>query len=141
MSEIKIFDRTINVLSKVLDLRQQKQELIASNIANSQTPGYIPVQLSFEEDLARALQNNQSAPGQASGQPHPRHIPIAAGGLDTLQGQIQRRPDQGLSNDGNGVDLDKQLIAQSENQLLYETTTQILSKKLSTLKYVCQDGR
>jgi len=39
------------------------------------------------------------------------------------------------------VDLDKQLIAQSENQLLYETTTQILSKKFSTLKYVCQDGR
>lgn len=137
MSEIKIFDRTINVLSKVLDLRQQKQELIASNIANSQTPGYIPAQLSFEEDLARALQNNPPAPSQT----HPRHIPIAAGGLDTLQGQIQRRPDQGLSGDGNGVDLDKQLIAQSENQLLYETTTQILSKKLSTLKYVCQDGR
>lgn len=58
MSEMKIFDRTINVLSKVLDLRQQKQELIASNIANAQTPGYIPAQLSFEEDLARALQNN-----------------------------------------------------------------------------------
>jgi flagellar basal-body rod protein FlgB len=137
MPELKIFDRTVNLLGKVLDLRQRKQELIASNIANSQTPGYMPAQISFEEDLARALQGNQ----QPQTPEHPRHIPIASADLETLQGQVVRRPDQGVSSDGNGVDLDKQLIAQSENQLLYETTAQILSRKLSTLKYVCQDGR
>jgi flagellar basal-body rod protein FlgB len=137
MSGLKIFDRTVDLLGKVLDLRQRKQELIASNIANAQTPEYVPSQLSFEDDLARALQDHQQAPPAA----HPRHIAVAPTNLDTLQGQVVRRPDHGLSIDGNGVDLDKQLIAQSENQLLYETTTQILSKKFSTLKYVCQDGR
>ncbi|MGE4543836.1 MAG: flagellar basal body rod protein FlgB [Pedobacter sp.] len=137
MSEMKIFDRTIGMLGKVLDLRQRKQELIASNIANAETPGYIPSRLSFEEDLAKALESKQ----QPQTPMHPRHIPITAAGIDTLTGQTVRRPDQGVSTDGNGVDLDQQLIAQSENQLLYESAAQIITKKLATLKYVCQDGR
>jgi flagellar basal-body rod protein FlgB len=137
MPEMKIFDRTISMLGKVLDLQQRKQELIASNIANAETPGYIPARLSFEEDLAKAL----------AGKPQPQvpvhagHIPIVSNSVDTLTGQIVRRPDQGVGVDGNGVDLDKQLIAQSENQLLYETAAQIITKKLATLKYVVQDGR
>ena len=137
MSEMKIFDRTIGMLGKVLDLRQRKQELIASNIANAETPGYIPSRLSFEEDLAKALESKP----QTQTPVHPRHIPITAGGIDTLSGQTVRRADQGVSIDGNGVDLDQQLIAQSENQLLYETAAQIITKKLATLKYVAQDGR
>jgi flagellar basal-body rod protein FlgB len=125
------------MLGKVLDLRQRTQELIASNIANAETPGYIPAKLSFEKDLAKALEGRQQDHPPA----HPRHIPIASAGLENLNGTILRRPDQNVSVDGNGVDLDKQLIAQSENQLLYETATQIISKKFATLKYVVQDGR
>lgn len=137
MSEMKIFDGTINMLGKVLDLRQRKQEFIASNIANAETPGYIPTQFSFEDDLAKALESKQRPQSPM----HPRHIPIAATSMETIIGDAVRRSDQGVSGDGNGVDLDKQLIAQSENQLLYETATQIITKKLATLKYVAQDGR
>lgn len=137
MPEMKIFDRTINLLAKSLDLRQRQQELIASNIANAETPGYIPVRLSFEEDLAKAIENRQVV----SGRTDPRHIPITADRLETVQGHIERRPDQDVSVDGNGVDLDKQLIDQSENQLLYETAAQILTKKLAMLRYASQDGR
>lgn len=137
MSEIKLFDGTINLLGKVLDLRQRQQELIASNIANAETPGYTPVRLSFEADLAKALESRQTSASPTD----PRHFPITAGGLDTVQGTVERKSDGSVSVDGNGVDLDKQLIAQSQNQLLYETAAQILSKKLAGLKYACQDGR
>ncbi|MGE4492561.1 MAG: flagellar basal body rod protein FlgB [Syntrophotalea sp.] len=137
MPEIRLFDRTIQMLGKVLDLRQRQQELIASNIANAETPGYIPARMSFEKDLAKALENRP----QPQAQPHPRHIPIVANRIDNLEGTTERRADRGVGMDGNGVDLDMQLIAQSENQLLYETSAQIISKKLATLKYVCQDGR
>lgn len=137
MSEMKLFDRTIGLLGKVLDLRHKQQELIASNIANAETPGYTPVRLSFEEDLSKALENRTATPRQTD----PRHIAITATNLETVQGHIERRPDKEVSVDGNGVDLDKQLINQSQNQLLYETAAQILNKKLAMLKYASQDGR
>ncbi|MGZ3683706.1 MAG: flagellar basal body rod protein FlgB, partial [Bdellovibrionota bacterium] len=37
---IKVFDQTYEALSRALDLRTQNQTVIASNIANSDTPGY-----------------------------------------------------------------------------------------------------
>lgn len=44
-----------------LTLREQRQSLIAANIANANTPGYLAKDIPFEKDLAAALNN----PGQA----------------------------------------------------------------------------
>ena len=52
-----IFSTTINVLEKNLDLRVKNHNLISANIANAETPGYIPTTLSFEKELKTALNN------------------------------------------------------------------------------------
>ena len=48
-------DKTIDALATALNFRQMRQEIIASNIANSETPGYKAKRIDFEEALARAL--------------------------------------------------------------------------------------
>ncbi len=138
MSEMGIFDRTVGLLGKVLDLRQQNQQVIASNIANADTPGYSPAQMSFEGDLQKALESQ----GSRIAVTNPAHFPLAGtGGVENVQGRVIRTPDRTGVGDRNGVQRDQELLALAENQLLYEAATQMLSKKLGLLKYVASDGR
>ncbi len=134
MSQFGIFDRTIGLLERVLDLRLQNQQVISSNIANVDTPGYAPARLEFETDLRQALEGRTPGP-QAT---HPGHIPLSGG---PGEGRVIRTPDRSGIGDGNGVDLDQEMISLAENQILYETATQMISKKLGLLKYIAQDGR
>lgn len=134
---MKITDHTLAVLEKSLDLRARNQQVIASNMANVDTPGYSARKLSFEEDLRQAINKPQSNISSA----HPRHIPVSGGGLDQVQGRIIRNVETSGIGDGNTVSLDEQMFALAENQLLYEAGTQILKKKLTLLKYAVSDGR
>lgn len=137
MTDIAMFDRTTGLLKKVLDLRVQKQQTIAANIANADTPGYAPARLEFEQDLQRALAEAESAvPNE-----HPRHIPLGGGGVGQVEARVIRTPDASGIGDRNGVEVDQEMIALAENQIMYEAATQMLSKKLGLLKYVIQDGR
>lgn len=137
MSLPGIFDRTINVLSKVLDLRTRNQQVISSNLANIDTPGFKASRLTFEDDLRRAI----AEPEGSTPKSHPGHFPINSHSLDGITGKIIQTNNQSGLGDKNGVDLDQEMIAQAENQILYETATQMLNKKLGLLKYVSQGGR
>ena len=137
MADMTITDRTFAILEKSLDLRARNQQVIASNLANAETPGYRARKLSFEEDLRRAI-NRPETPGKPG---NPRHFPVAGGNLDQVQGRITREPDSSVIGDGNNVSLDDEMFNLAENQLLYEASSQILKKKLTLLKYAVSDGR
>ena len=49
-----IFDRTMQLLHRTLDLREARQRVIASNIANEETPGYRAADLNFQDSLQAA---------------------------------------------------------------------------------------
>ncbi|MCK5913679.1 MAG: flagellar basal body rod protein FlgB, partial [Desulfuromusa sp.] len=61
MADIRITDRTIAALQKSLDLRAQKQQVIAGNIANAETPGYSARKLDFEGSLRKAISTPEMA--------------------------------------------------------------------------------
>jgi len=136
MSNLGIFDRTVSLLEKTLDLRQQKQDVLASNIANADTPGYAPARLEFEERLKQALKSPDSSVSTL----RPGFFPIGNNGLAGVQGKIVRQTAQSQIGDRNGVDLEQEMTELAENQILYETATQLVSKKLGLLKYVVQSG-
>lgn len=136
MSTLGIFDKTGQVLQKVMDLRQQNQDVIASNIANAQTPGFSPARLEFQEALSSAVGRGKTAMAAT----HPQHLPVG-GGINQVQGKVLRTPDRSGLGDGNNVNLDQEMINLAENQILYEGATQMLNKKMGILKYVAQDGR
>src|SRR6056297_3272916 len=115
MADFNITDQTISVLSKSLDLRMRKQQVVASNIANAETPGYAARKLDFEADLQRAM----ATPDVKAGNHNPRHIPIGTRGVAAVQGTISRQPDSNPLGDGNSVSVDDEMLDLAENQLLY----------------------
>jgi len=128
-----LFDRTIGLLEKTLDLRMQNQQAISANIANVDTPGYRAVHLEFEEGLKHALAAADSGIAPEAG--------AAGGDFSRVQARVVRVADPSGIGDRNGVNLDEEMIDLAENQMLYEAATQMISKKLGLLRYVIQEGK
>ncbi|HEY5672402.1 MAG TPA: flagellar basal body rod protein FlgB [Malonomonas sp.] len=137
MADFKLTDRTMSVLQKSLDLRAQKQQVIAGNIANSETPGYAARKMSFEADLRKAI----SSPELQGRQSQAKHFPIGGTGISGVQGRIVKQYDGNPLGDGNSVSIDDEMFDLSENQLLFEADAQMLKKKLTILKFAAGDGR
>jgi flagellar basal-body rod protein FlgB len=135
MSIDEMFGQTINLLSKNLDLRARRHEYIAGNIANVETPNYAPKSLSFEKELQQTVGKKQrGAEGTAT--THPRHIPLKgmAGKVDEVQGIVEEKPSRSVSGDGNGVDMEVEMGKLAENQILFNASIQVLSRKFMELK-------
>jgi len=107
-----------NVQEIALGLRAYRQQLIASNIANADTPGYKAVDIDFPEALKQA----QSASGL-------KPIAMAVTAAGHLSGQISSSPN-GIplkyrvpiqaSADGNTVEMDVERAQFAENAIMYE---------------------
>lgn len=131
------FDSNMHLLQKVLDLRSAKQSVIATNIANGDTPGYDRKEFQFENELKEAL---NTAPG-ALLTTHTKHIPISPLNISAVNGKVVEFKDETGIGDENGVSVDMEMMALSENELLYEATAQLLKKKLAMLSYAIQEGK
>lgn len=129
-----IFDSTIRVLDKVLELRSQKHQCISSNIANAETPGYSRIGMDFEKGLREAV----SGTGQAVS--HPNHIPnLPNRQIDLFEATFYRKKDRSGIGDGNSVNMEQEMVDLSVNQIRFESAILSLNKKFSMLKYVIQE--
>lgn len=131
-----IFDKTTKGLATAIHMRQLKQNVIASNIANAETANYHAKKVDFEEALARAL--------DLSGQrnldfTHQGHF-LDGGRSFAVKPDVYENPDGVVNNDGNTVDLEKEMTSLSENSLLYKTALQLINKKMAALKYAATEG-
>lgn len=132
------FDANVQLLSKVLDLRSRNQQVIASNIANAETPGYSPAKFTFDDELNMAVGNRGELPLSQS---HHAHIPIGPADINSVTGTITITEDKTGIGDENGVKVDDEMLALSENQILYEAAAQLLKKKLSMISYAVSGGQ
>lgn len=138
MDLIKPFDSNVQLLGKVLDLRAQKAQVISANIANAETPGFSPSRFDFEKDLSVALKTTEGIELTVS---HGAHISLGPGNFNSVVGKVVVEQDRSNIGDGNGVSVDQEMIALSENALLYETAAQLLKKKMSLIKHVISGGQ
>lgn len=121
----KLFGGTIAVTSKALDLRAKRQDLIQSNIANIDTPGYKVQEFSFKNAMAKATTGLGSLTKTNS-----RHMdvdPIAAQGIEAFS---ENRP----------VDVDEEMLKLSENQFMYQAAARIIAKKFDGLLFAIDEG-
>lgn len=141
MSIDRMFGQTINLLAKNLELRARRHEHIAGNIANMETPGYTPRNLSFEKELQETVGRKQRG-AAGSVMTHSRHIPLkgAAGNVAEVQGTVEERPSKSVSGDGNGVDVEVEMGKLAENQILFNSSIQLLTRKFEGLKYAIKGG-
>jgi flagellar basal-body rod protein FlgB len=122
-----------------LNLRSQRQQVLASNMANSDTPNY----KARDFDFNSALKN-------ASDQKAPEVLPLAGTSKEHLQGNRElapggaelkfRNPAQG-SIDGNTVDMDVERNQFMDNALRYEATLTFVSGQVKGLLAAIQGGQ
>jgi flagellar basal-body rod protein FlgB len=139
MSDHRLFDETIQVASKALDLRSRRHELIISNIANADTPGYKAFDLLVDEAMAGQTTAKTPLPMQNT---HNRHLSAVHGVSAEIKPYVVKIGTQDyLRGDGNTVDMEREMTNLAANELLYKASAQIVSKKLQGLRSVIQGGK
>ncbi|NDP39584.1 MAG: flagellar basal body rod protein FlgB [Rhodoferax sp.] len=129
--------------AKALVLRAERQQVIASNIANADTPGYAARDLNFKEamrqatgaDSSSSLRASSSQGGGARGMTHANHIALSSGTSGSLGGAshlayaVQSQP----SLDGNSVDLDRERANFTDNAVRFEATLRFINGQAKTI--------
>lgn len=133
-----LFDKTTQSLATATNLRKLRQELISTNIANAETPGFRAKKMDFEDTLARAVDLDGHRALQGS---DPAHIAVGGGDLSSIKADIYDNPEGATNPDGNTVDMEKEMAALAENTVLYKAAIQLMNKKLAALRYAATEGR
>lgn len=118
-----------------IQLRQTRQNVLSSNIANAETPGYQAKKVDFEDALARAIETEDQGRADGSGP-----TPITESAIRRVTADIYENPDAAVNNDGNTVDVDKEMATLAENSIMYKAAIQLINKKMAALKYAATDG-
>lgn len=135
MSEL--FGKTTNALGAAINFRSLKQDVASSNIANAETPGYKAKKIDFEQALSRAVDINGL--GKLSVD-HPDHFAVNGNSLLNVRADVYENPDITVTNDGNTVDLEKEMAELAENTIMYKAAVQLINKKLAGLAYAATEG-
>lgn len=108
---------------RVLELLAQRQQVLAGNIANADTPGYKAQDVDFASALKQARVVQTAA--------HSAHLPLA-GGADGKAAVVFRAAEQ-PSIDGNTVDLDRERANFADNAMRYEATLRFINGHVRTM--------
>jgi flagellar basal-body rod protein FlgB len=133
-----LFDKTTNALATSLAMRQLRHNVTSSNIANAETPGYHAKKMDFEGALQRALDLDGMNSLSTSG---PEHFAVGGIAVNKARPDIYEDPNGVVNNDGNTVDIEKEMSALSENAIMYKAALQLINKKMAALKYAATEGR
>jgi flagellar basal-body rod protein FlgB len=68
------------------------------------------------------------------------HFLMGQGAISRARADVYDNPDINLSNDGNTVDLEKEMATLNENTILYRAALQLINKKLGALRYAATEG-
>jgi flagellar basal-body rod protein FlgB len=125
-----------------LNLRAQRQQLLASNIANADTPNYKARDIDFAKTLEGAMANKTTSVKPVEmARTSAGHIAGTAPGEQGIGGSpVQyRTPTQG-SVDGNTVDLDVERTQFTDNGIRYEAGITAINGQLKALLAAIQPG-
>ncbi len=134
------FDTGVDaILRRALDAVSLRQSVIANNIANADTPGYVAQTVDFEGALQAALSRG-SQPHLALVVTNPGHL-----GVGTSQALPQPRvvasTGGAMRNDGNTVDVDAEMAALAKNTIAYNALATQLASRLAMWRTVIEEGR
>lgn len=123
------FDKALGIHPQALELRVQRAELMANNLANADTPGFKARDIDFRAVMAQQL-GNASGGELAMSTTNGRHVDVGAQASDA--NVLYRNPLQ-PSVDGNTVDTQQELAEFSKNVLDYQASFQFLNGKFKSL--------
>ncbi len=110
-------DNSIKLLSKIMDICSYRQKILASNIANADTPNYKAKDINFQEELKKADEGSSST-----------YTVIEA-------------PTTMPNRDGNTVNIEVEMTKLTETLLMFNSSVQLLSKRITMYKDAIKGGR
>ncbi len=122
---------------KSIALRAQRQEVLASNIANADTPNYKARDFDFKTAMTQALEERMRLPDTRLALTSARHIPAKATSPNPTD-LLYRLPYQ-PSLDGNTVETDVERVQFVDNTLHSISGMQVLTGRIRTLMSAIQD--
>ena len=131
-------DKTLQAIAAATKFREMRQEMISSNIANKDVPGFKAKRLDFESALARALDvDGNMGMNVEDG----KHFNVGNGGFNNLQPETYEDPNGVVSENGNTVDVQDEMAMMAENKIMYDALVQLMNKKLGLMKYAISSER
>jgi flagellar basal-body rod protein FlgB len=118
-----LFDPTFQGLATALTLHQRRHEVVASNLANVETPGFRARELDFKAALAEAFEHSADAPGA------------------TEEAEVVEDTSAPPRADGNTVDLDLQMAKLAANGGRYVALARILGHRINLLRQAIEGNR
>lgn len=109
-----MLDRIAGQLERYMDLLSARQKMVASNIANADTPGYQTQDLDFQAEFRRAA----GAPPQ-----------------------VQNVAGLAVKNDGNNVSLDREARLLAENALRFSVASNLMRSQISLVRSAIKEGQ
>jgi flagellar basal-body rod protein FlgB len=114
-SSVAVIDSLTDSLEQYMNLVSLRQKLVASNIANADTPGYKTQDLDFQASFRSALDGGSPETVQVNG-------------LKT-------------KNDGNNVDLDREARMLAENAMRFSVASNLMHSAISQVKAAISGGK
>ena len=125
-SIVVMFDKILNsdsikILKKLQEYTILKQKVIANNIANVETPGFKAKDVRFVDEFEKALK---------------------AGDIENalnVKPVVYERNDLPVRNDGNNVNIEKEMVELQKNKMRFEVYSELLRKKYKMIKEMFTD--
>lgn len=114
--ESLVFDDTSVIGSKLISLAMENQKVIANNIANSNTPGYVKLKLDFQNRLTDAVNSGDSA------------------AVSGVQPNVVEDTSNAPGSDGNNVVLAQELNDMMQNSVFHNLMARAFKTRMTILK-------
>lgn len=122
-------DSVTNLLQTFLDVQTRRSEVIASNIANADTPGYKAKQLDFTEHLREAARNNELPLSKQSARPVGTQL------------RVIEQESEVVGMDGNTVDAGREMAELAQAGSNFNFGAKMLQSRLRLLRTAIREGR
>ena len=131
------FGKTLDILHRTMDVSVLRQNVIADNIANGDTPNFKRSVVNFESRLKAALQSETAPQPLQARVTRERHIAFSRP-VDYRSVQPQRRLDYltTTDNNGNNVDIEVESMDLLNNQLLYTLMANSVNQQFQRVNMV-----
>lgn len=131
---MKLFSNTISTLENALNYSSTKQKVIAQNISNADTPNYKSKEVSFKSALQSAMDHPMTTRKTDA-----RHFDLK--GSTSSGVTIRTNQSTSYNNNGNNVDIDKEMSELATNQIYYNALVERINGKFQTLQSVIRGGK
>ena len=119
---MNVVDKVIGISASVLALCSQRMEMISSNLANEDTPGYKAVDIDFKSALQKEMGGSQLL------RTNDAHMDMQGSGSQETMYRVPSQP----SLDGNTVESDREHMAFMENAIRYQASLDFLGNRIKS---------